>query len=572
MINPEYKYIDYAYGGVDHRNHVVEITSLPPHNNGVDCYRTFYRYPVAYLTHFQMRKTVGGYKDTCYADFIPFDIDSEKLDDSYRVAVELINVLKIDYEYAVNHVYFSGAKGFHILIPSVAFGGFKPSKNLPRIFKGIAQDLSDDLPVDNIYDINRLFRISNTKNSKSGLFKVALTMEQFDNGLDYILSEANLPNDVKVTFDGEEPNEDLTEVYKKHSEEPESVADFFVGSNLSEMMEADVGERNNKAIRFAGLLRRQNINGDLFDQIMKMWNSRLEDPLPESELFNVIKSSERWATKEEMDKRIYRLADITKEYEDYVKSSKKVNLGITVIDEAIRGIRPGQVMTLMGFTGNYKSALLQWILRHYARHSDEPVVFFQLEMSIIDMYERHIQQSTNLSGRTIEGLFKDGNQAQKQDLLENGLTGFENYYMCDTPGITLNEMYEYAELVQEQTGKKIGLIGLDFVQLMGGEARSNAERVDRVAKDLKTFARKVDVPLIVISQVTDVENEYDTFGLMDARDSKTIGHMSDYVLGIRLESEENDNIQIITIHKNRKGGKGKVKMRINKESLRFEEQ
>ena len=83
---------------------------------------------------------------------------------------------------------------------------------------------------------------------------------------------------------------------------------------------------------------------------------------------------------------------------------------------------------------------------------------------------------------------------------------------------------------------------------------------------MKEFAKKINVPVIAISQVTNVIDEETPIKLMDARDSKTISQMSDYVIGIWQE----DNNQVLAILKNRKGGLGKVYRKVDTKSLTFE--
>jgi predicted transcriptional regulator len=72
---------------------------------------------------------------------------------------------------------FTGGKGFSAEIPFQCFGA-EPSEYLPLIWKTIAEQLKNthrwktlDL---NVYDRRRLWRLTNTKHDKTGLFKVAI--------------------------------------------------------------------------------------------------------------------------------------------------------------------------------------------------------------------------------------------------------------------------------------------------------------------------------------------------------------------------------------------------------------
>ena len=66
-------------------------------------------------------------------------IDEHDLENAWRKTDILIKLLHCDYEFEVRHLFFSGAKGFHIFIPSQAFGIFDSCNSLHIIFKNICR-------------------------------------------------------------------------------------------------------------------------------------------------------------------------------------------------------------------------------------------------------------------------------------------------------------------------------------------------------------------------------------------------------------------------------------------------
>jgi hypothetical protein len=75
-------------------------------------------------------------------------------------------------------IYFSGTKGFHLLLDTRLFGRIAPSKHLPFIFDSMRHHLAQELPeplratVDlSIKDRVRLLRLSNTIHEKSNYIK-----------------------------------------------------------------------------------------------------------------------------------------------------------------------------------------------------------------------------------------------------------------------------------------------------------------------------------------------------------------------------------------------------------------
>jgi len=93
---------------------------------------------------------------------------------------------------------------------------------------------------------------------------------------------------------------------------------------------------------------------------------------------------------------------------------------------------------------------------------------------------------------------------------------------------------------------------------------------------MKNFAKELDIALVTLSQVTGVESSEDVVKAMDARDSKTIIQMSDYVICLYLQEMTDDErnngmnpIQVIDLQKNRKGRTGKVLREIEQRTLTF---
>jgi len=208
-------------------------------------------------------------------------------------------------------------------------------------------------------------------------------------------------------------------------------------------------------------------------------------------------------------------------------------------------------------------------MRHYHKYSNEPVLMFQMEMSGLDIFERAMQMTTEKSGKEIEDIYKsNGNFSE---LLRSLREDQEKFMVVDRPGLSFEDMKEYILLSEKILREKIGLVGIDFLQLIRSTGQTNIQKMDSVAKDLKNFAKEMNVPVIALSQVTGIDNEYERINLMDSRDSKTIVQMSDYAIGIRL-SKDGDDIQILDLLKNRKGGKGTGKLKIDRKSMRFEEE
>jgi len=561
MIFPLYEYVDCAFGGVNKRNNIKKISEIKIPAKS-DCYRTYFRFTEEYKNYFDKRKSVMGFHGKCYADFIPIDIDDTDLSNAYEKAKVILNILEFDFDFSARHIFFSGSKGFHIYLPSVSFGTFQPSEHLPKIFRDIVLDIvGKEIEVDTKnYDINRLFRLNNTVNSKTGLYKIGIEYSEFEQGMVYILEIAKKSRTVaQPSIIDYVVNSQFVELYQKHRVVKKDNILTKIKDGVPE------GERDDTAIKIVGVLRKAGHDKEFTATILHGWNKGLDEPLTEAEIDKCINSGYRYEDNN-LECDIKPVWSVSDEYKDYVNSTKKINIGVNFIDTRIRGLRPGQVLTIMGFTGNFKSSLLQWIMRHYYKYSKEPVLIFEMEMSNLDMFERAMQMATDKSGKEIENIYKSNGDASA--LFKALKEDQEKFLIVDRPALSFEDMKEYLILAEKMLKEKIGLIGIDFLQLMQSMGQTSIQKMDTVAKGLKTFAKDMNVPIIAISQVTGVEDEYEKISLMDSRDSKTIAQMSDYAIGIRMKKGE-DDVQILDLLKNRKGNKGSCELRINRDSLKF---
>lgn len=117
--------------------------------------------------------------------YLDFD-DADNFNNAREDIIHTLSFFKIVYKIPSDQmkIYFSGHKGFHLIVPKEILG-IKPDKNLNGIFKTIAEQIktfSIHKTIDlKIYDNKRLFRIPNSINSATNLYKIILTPEELMN-------------------------------------------------------------------------------------------------------------------------------------------------------------------------------------------------------------------------------------------------------------------------------------------------------------------------------------------------------------------------------------------------------
>lgn len=246
--------------------------------------------------------------------YIDLDInDLEKDYDKLRKDVLLlIRRLKTMFHLQDDNIqiFFSGSKGYHIIIPYEVFG-IEPSRDLNDRYKLIATELKSytiTKSIDTkIYDSKRLFREPNTINTKTGLYKVYMTIDQVrEFSYDDLITRASSVQEIGQV--NKEYNIKSDEAFNKMindlKERQKKTINHKVARQMLQNKEllpcvkyilqngAQKGGRNNTAMALASALFQRNENKEYVEQIMDTWNrTKLDEPLPEKELELTVRSA-----------------------------------------------------------------------------------------------------------------------------------------------------------------------------------------------------------------------------------------------------------------------------------------
>ena len=134
--------------------------------------------------------------------------------DTVRLLATLDAIFHVPQQEA--HVYFSGQKGFHLIIPYQIFGA-APRPDLNNIYKEMAQQYTRHLIYNTadlkIYDRRRMIRLPNSIHPKTSLYKIPLDCYELRRlSLQEILSMAGQPRE--LTYQGPNYNIHSNSIYR----------------------------------------------------------------------------------------------------------------------------------------------------------------------------------------------------------------------------------------------------------------------------------------------------------------------------------------------------------------------
>ncbi len=253
-----------------------------------------------------------------------------------------------------------------------------------------------------------------------------------------------------------------------------------------------------------------------------------------------------------------------------------ISTGYRDLDNMTAGLQKSDLLILAARPAMGKTTLVTNLAYNVATISKMPVLFFSLEMSKEQLVDRMLADASGVDSWKIRtgNLNNEDFGKLSQAMGEMAETPI---MIDDTPGLSVLEMRTKARRAAHNG--ELGLIIVDYLQLMQSSGKSDGNRVQEVSeisRGLKLIARELNVPVVALSQLSrTVENRNPKIPqLADLRESGSIEQDADMVMFIYREAyyepeTERQNITDLIIAKHRNGPTGKVELYFHPERLRF---
>ena len=142
------------------------------------------------------------------------------------------------------------------------------------------------------------------------------------------------------------------------------------------------------------------------------------------------------------------------------------------------------------------------VARNIAAFHKLPVAIFSLEMSKDQLVQRLLASEVRIES----GRLRAGRISQTEwEPLGHAISTLSQLpiFIDDTPNLGANEMRSQSRRLQAEQGGALGLVLIDYLQLMEGNGSENRVQVlSRITRSLKGLARELNVPVIALSQLS----------------------------------------------------------------------
>ncbi|HYC01470.1 MAG TPA: replicative DNA helicase [Candidatus Limnocylindrales bacterium] len=253
-----------------------------------------------------------------------------------------------------------------------------------------------------------------------------------------------------------------------------------------------------------------------------------------------------------------------------------VATGYYDLDRMTAGLQPSDLIVVAGRPSMGKTAFCLNIAEHAAMEGNIGVAVFSMEMSTEQVVMRMLCSQAQINNAAVRtGQLRD--RDIKNLALTAGRLGSAPIYIDDAAAQTVVEVRAKARRLKHDPAANLGLIIIDYLQLMrGGGEDSREQEISTISRSLKALAKELSVPVIALSQLNrGVESRTDKRpGMADLRESGAIEQDADVIAFIYRDEQYNPDtaepgVAEIIVAKQRNGPTGTVRLMFDKPYARF---
>lgn len=241
--------------------------------------------------------------------------------------------------------------------------------------------------------------------------------------------------------------------------------------------------------------------------------------------------------------------------------------GFADLDYITAGLHPSDLVIVAARPAMGKSAFALNIATNAAVRANVPVAIFSLEMSKEQMTNRILCSEAMVDSNKVRtGKIEDDDWTKLAEA--SGALSQAQIFIDDTPGISAMEIRAKCRKLSLEKG--LGLVVIDYIQLVQGSNKRNGSReqeISEISRSLKILAKEIGAPVIALSQLSrSVEQRLDHRPMLsDLRESGAIEQDADIVMFLYRddyynEDSEKKNIAEIILAKHRAGSTGTVEL------------
>ncbi len=251
--------------------------------------------------------------------------------------------------------------------------------------------------------------------------------------------------------------------------------------------------------------------------------------------------------------------------------------GFIDLDRKTAGLQKGDLIIVAGRPSMGKTAFALNIAQYAAQEANHAVAVFSLEMGKEQLVFRMLCSEAHVDQSKVRAGFAAERDYPKLAIAADRISEAP-VFIDDTPGLGILELRAKARRLSRERDVNLGLIIVDYLQLMRGpQTDSREQEISAISRSLKALAKELQVPVMALSQLNrQVEQRADKRPVMaDLRESGAIEQDADVIMFLYRDwvydqKNADEREAEVIIGKQRNGPTGIVPLSFFAEYTRFE--
>lgn len=338
------------------------------------------------------------------------------------------------------------------------------------------------------------------------------------------------------------------------------------------------------ALYYANIVKEKAMLRDLAHACGQILNEACEDTGDVGDKLDTAEKRIFEVTEQKIQGSAVAIKDLITEAFESIESRKGgdgvtgVPTGFMELDHDLCGLQKGEMIIVAGRPSMGKTSFALNIAENIGVKEELPVVIFSLEMSKQQLVERILCSHSGINSQAVRKGMLGTDDMAKLTQAGGELFG-KPIFIDDTPGLT--PLMIRAKCRRLKSQHNIQAIFIDYMQLMslGGRVESRQQEISTISRYLKSLARELEVPVVVLSQLNRAAEgrEGHRPRMSDLRESGSIEQDADVIILLHREDyyhrgdsewEDNNTAEVI-IAKQRNGPTGIVELMFDGNTTRF---
>lgn len=289
-----------------------------------------------------------------------------------------------------------------------------------------------------------------------------------------------------------------------------------------------------------------------------------------------VKNTDMESMTEALERAILKIND------NWTKGRKFTGLktGFGDFDIMTGGLQNCDLIVLAARPSMGKTAFALDILRNAAEQLGEQNkigLVFSLEMSKEQLSLRMFSAETEIPSEKFRFCtLNDSDLGKMEKAAPIAKRKLNTLFVSENMGTGINDIFAQCCAVKSAAGKDIGIIAIDYLQLIETKGENRAAEISAISRSLKKMAKQFNCPVLVLSQLSRAcEQRADHRPMLsDLRESGAIEQDADIVVFLYRDEyyfpqSEKKNIAELNIAKQRNGAVGTIELYFAKENISF---